>query len=89
KLEEGTNLSHSKKTRMGLYAKLGVPNSLTRNFLEMCHKDPNQRLTKILEKKKILRGPNFAGLPGESILEPIHLLNNLTEVAKEQKKELW
>jgi len=36
-----------------------------------------------------LRGPNFAGLPGESTHEPIHLLNNIFEDAREKHKELW
>ncbi|RHZ45286.1 hypothetical protein Glove_682g5 [Diversispora epigaea] len=33
-------------------------------------------------------GPNFAGLPGESIHKPIHLLNNIFEDAHEKHKEL-
>ena len=36
-----------------------------------------------------MKGPNFAGLPGESTMEPIHLLNNICEEAREKGKELW
>jgi ribonuclease HI/endonuclease/exonuclease/phosphatase family metal-dependent hydrolase len=47
------------------------------------------RISTICKMKKVLRGPNFAGLPGESTLEPIQLLNNICEEAREKKKELW
>ena len=47
------------------------------------------RLSLICKNNNILRGPNFAGLPGESTLEPIQLLNNICEEAREQNKELW
>ena len=47
------------------------------------------RLSSICKKYNILRGPNFAGLPGESTAEPIQLLNNICEDARENKKELW
>ena len=43
----------------------------------------------ICKKYNILLGPNYAGLPGESTQEPIHLLNNICEDAREKKKELW
>ena len=47
------------------------------------------RLSAICKNNNVLRGPNFAGLPGESTLEPIQLLNNICEEAREQNKELW
>ena len=47
------------------------------------------RLSTICKKKSILRGPNFTGLPGKSTLEPIQLINNICEEAREQRKELW
>src|SRR5438552_18432947 len=46
------------------------------------------RLSTICKEKNILRGPNFAGLPGESTLKPIQLINNICEEAREQRKEL-
>src|SRR5438552_6695646 len=47
------------------------------------------RISTICKEKNILRGPNFAGLPGESTLEPIQLLNNICEEVREKQKELW
>ena len=47
------------------------------------------RLSLICKDNNILRGPNFAGLPEKSILEPIQFLNNICKKAREQKKELW
>jgi len=48
-----------------------------------------KRLSKVLLEKKILRGLNFAGLEGESTITPIHILHNLIEDAKQQKREMW
>jgi len=47
------------------------------------------RLSSICKKHNILTGPNYAGLPRESTQEPIHLLNNICEDAREKNKELW
>ena len=46
------------------------------------------RISTICKEKNVLRGPNFAGLPGENTLEPIQLLNNICEKAREKQKEL-
>lgn len=37
----------------------------------------------------VLRGPNFAGLPGGSTTMPIHVIHNIIEDATMNKKELW
>ena len=47
------------------------------------------RLSEICKRHNILAGPNYAGLPGESTQEPIQLLNNICEEAREKGKELW
>jgi hypothetical protein len=49
----------------------------------------NKRLSKIVSKHKILKGNNYAGLPGKSTQEPIKLLNMIMEDATENNKELW
>ena len=47
------------------------------------------RLGPIFRERKILKGPNYAGLMGESTEDPIHILNCITEEAREKKKETW
>ena len=37
----------------------------------------------------MLKGPNFAGLPGGSTEEPVHIINAIMEDARDNKKELW
>jgi hypothetical protein len=49
----------------------------------------NKRLSKVIKEREILKGLNYAGLPGCSTEEPIHIVNALVEEAKEEKKELW
>ena len=46
------------------------------------------RLAMICKQRDILKGPNFAGLPEESTMEPIHLLNNICENTREYNREL-
>src|SRR5215216_5577411 len=47
------------------------------------------RLSKIIAKHSILRGGNFAGLPGGSTETPIKILNMLLEDANDNNKEIW
>ena len=37
----------------------------------------------------VLGDNNHAALPGKSTIEPIHILNNVMEEAREKSKELW
>jgi len=47
------------------------------------------RLSKIMAKHSILRGNNFAGLPGGSTEILIKLMNMIIEDAKEHQKLIW
>ena len=48
------------------------------------------RLSKILVLHDYILGENnFAALPEKSTIEPIHIINNVLEEAREQNKELW
>jgi len=47
------------------------------------------RLSKIMTKHHILKGNNFAGLPGGSTEDPIKIMNMIIEDSVEHKKEIW
>src|SRR5438046_3091906 len=47
------------------------------------------RLANILTTHNVLRGGNFAGLPGGSCQIPIHTIDTLINDAKNNKKPLW
>jgi hypothetical protein len=49
----------------------------------------NRLSTKLSANNDILKDHNYAGLPGKSTHEPIHILNAIMEDARESKKELW
>ena len=49
----------------------------------------NTRLAKIFVEHRILKGNQFAGLPGSSTFEPLRILNEIIEDAKEKHTEIW
>ena len=49
----------------------------------------NNRLTKIFTTQEILSPLNFAGLPESNTQQPIHILNNIIEDARENNQEAW
>src|SRR5260363_407529 len=65
------------------------PIALLEVFRKCTTKVLTKRLSKILKRRNILQGPNFAGLPGNSTEKPIHILNAIMEEAEEKKQELW
>jgi hypothetical protein len=65
------------------------PIALLETFRKCTTKILTRRLARIFCQNNILRGPNFAGLPGNSTEEPVHIINMLMEDAKENSKELW
>ena len=64
------------------------PILLLEAFRKMVVRVLTNRLTKVLQKKEIPKGRNFAGLPGEGTMVPVQLINCLIEEAKKKKKEL-
>ena len=48
-----------------------------------------RRLIQVFCERNILKGPNFAGLLGNSTEEPVHIVNAIMEDAKDNNKELW
>ena len=49
----------------------------------------NNRLVDTFVKNSVLKGNQFAGLPGGSTFEPLRILQSIMEDAKEQKQEIW
>jgi Reverse transcriptase (RNA-dependent DNA polymerase). len=49
----------------------------------------NRRLSNIFVQHDVLKGNQFAGLPGKSTFEPIRILNEVIQDAQEDKKDLW
>jgi hypothetical protein len=65
------------------------PIALIETFKKVVTKIVMKRLAKVFMEKEILRGPNFAGLPGNSTEQPVQILNMIMEEAKEKDKEIW
>src|SRR5262249_12383232 len=49
----------------------------------------NNRLAKIFVENSILKGNQFAGLPNQSTIEPIRILNEIIEDAKEKNRKIY
>ncbi|RIA88764.1 hypothetical protein C1645_825849 [Glomus cerebriforme] len=49
----------------------------------------NNRLAKIFVDHKILKGSQYAGLPGSSTFEPLRIINKVIQDAKKNNHELW
>jgi hypothetical protein len=49
----------------------------------------NTRFTTIFVQHKVLKGNQFTGLPGSSTFEPICIINEIIEDAKEKHNDLW
>jgi len=65
------------------------PIALIETFRKVVTKVVTRRLAKVFTEKEILKGPNYAGLPGNSTEQPVHILNMIMEEAKEKSKEVW
>ena len=65
------------------------PIMLLETFRKLVIRIIQKRLCKVIVQKKILKGANFAGLPEESTMTPIHILNNVIEDAIQKNNELW
>src|SRR3990170_1156173 len=48
-----------------------------------------KRLSYIIERHEVLKGPNYAALPHESTFEPIRILDNIINDAKQNKISCW
>jgi len=65
------------------------PIALIETFRKIVTKVVTKRLAKVFTERGILKGPNFADLPGNSTEQPIHVLNMIMEEAQEKNKEVW
>src|SRR6185436_5989810 len=65
------------------------PIALIETFRKVVTKVITKRLTKVFIEKEILKGPNYAGLSGNSTEQPIQILNMIMEEAQEKNKEVW
>ena len=65
------------------------PIALIETFRKIVTKVLTKRLARVFIEKEILKGPNYAGLPGNSTEQPVHILNMIMEEAKEKDKEVW
>src|ERR1041385_426947 len=65
------------------------PITLLETVRKLMVKISNQRLSTLFAQRHIFKGYQFAGIPGSSTMEPIRILNELIEDAKEKKSELW
>ncbi|KAF9271080.1 hypothetical protein BGZ88_006863, partial [Linnemannia elongata] len=48
-----------------------------------------KRLTTVMSRYQVFKGPNFSVLKGTMTKDPIHILNAVMEDAREYKKEAW
>ena len=62
---------------------------LLETFRKLIVKIVQKRLSKVFIEKQILKCANFTGLPNESTMAPIHVLNNVIEDVIQKEKELW
>ena len=62
---------------------------LLETFRKLVVRIVQKRLSKVFVKKQILKEANFAGLPNESTMTPIHILNNIIEDTIQKEKEVW
>ena len=65
------------------------PIALIETFRKIVTKVVTKRLAKVFTERGILKGPNFADLPGNSTEQSIHVLNMIMEEAQEKNKEVW
>ena len=64
------------------------PITLLETIRKILVKILNNRFAKIFVKNKVLKGNQFAGLPGQSTFEPIRILNEIIDDANEKDDNL-